>query len=204
MVLENEIHEIVGTMKNKRYLKFSLHTSVNSQFTWNLYPIIRVPEEADWKKAKIDNEDMEETFPNQREAIITVLPTTETNWQIYAVWDMPANIPLPMIYPYNLFIGGAISFVVSLVSKFTYDKIVARKNPHSRQNDETAKRLKHPTAKESLWIKGLFPVLGILAGLLYILTPMLFILTPEQILALVNGITTVVLVIITASHVRSS
>ncbi len=119
-VLENTIHEVVGQVDTKRYLRLSLHVSSESLYPWELFPTILVPASAHWTSAKINTEDMIETFPDQREATLIIKPFTENDPQIYAVWELPNPMSWQEIltkFPYSFILGIASG----IAARYLYD-----------------------------------------------------------------------------------
>jgi len=120
LVLENRIHDTIGQVGTKRYLRLSLHVSSNSPYPWLLFPIVKIPEAASWVSARINAEDMTEIFPDQREATLTIMPSIENNPQIYAVWELPNPMSWQEIltkFPYSFILGIASG----IVARYLYD-----------------------------------------------------------------------------------
>ncbi len=157
LVFENTIYDIIGQIETKRYIKLSLHVNSNSQYPWLLFPIIKLPSNADWIKAKIGAEDMAEIFPDQRESTITVMPSSQTDSQIYAVWEMPSPKSWQETitqFPLNLF----WSFLTGVLTTLFCQKFLFSK----KKKEEDAKKIelaqsdagkeKHQISNILLWI----------------------------------------------------
>lgn len=130
LTLENTIHEIVGQVGTKRYVKLALHAYSESPYGWVLLPSIRIPETAQWQIAKIDTEDMIETFPDLRQTTLTTTPGQSNDHEIYAVWQTPTPISWQeqmTKWPISLAWSFCIGLVAGLSSKYIADKLHKKK-----------------------------------------------------------------------------
>jgi len=152
LTLENTIYGVIGQMDNKRYLRLSLHASAASAYTWHLYPVIIIPQKADWIRTKINNEDMIETFPNQRMTTIPVTPLGQSDAQIYAAWEIPPPVSWQekvTQFPYSFAWSFLVGFLAGLASKYTYDWVSTKwserkqKKKSKRSLSATEKTLPH-------------------------------------------------------------
>lgn len=157
LVFENTLYDIVGQIETKRYIKLSLHVNSDSPYPWLLFPIIKLPSNADWIKAKIGTEDMTEIFPDQRESTITVMPSRQTNSQIYAVWEMPPPKswwePITQS-PFDLFWAFFIGILSTVFCEWL---IFKRRRKAEEAKDEkliqmNTKKEKHQISNTLLWL----------------------------------------------------
>ena len=126
LVFENTIYDVIGQIETKRYTALSLHVNSDSPYPWLLFSIIKLPSTADWIKAKIGTEDMAEIFPDRRESTITVLPSSQTNSQIYAVWEVPPPMSWQeMLTQFPLSLGWA--FLIGILTMVVYNRSTHRK-----------------------------------------------------------------------------
>jgi len=142
LVLENTIYDVVGQMENKRYLRSTLHASPAAYNTWHLYPVITIPQGADWIISKVNTEDMVETFPDQHITTVVVTPLGQSNAQIYAVWEIPPPVSLAEMltrFPYSFILGLVTGVISQLISKHVYSWFSGRRSKRKQEEKTNAK-----------------------------------------------------------------
>lgn len=136
MTFETTIRDSVGIIGQKRFFRILLRTHADlSTITCNVI----VPQTADFKEAEKDGEAMRKIMPYWAQTNVLLQKGQQSGADLYSRWDMPEELPLPMRYPYNLIISIIISYIVGLLSKYSYDKIRSLKRALTQLLGEKAR-----------------------------------------------------------------
>jgi len=129
------IRNSVGLVGQKRFLRTSLQGIANLGVAICDFSI---PTTADLIDAKNGDQDMQKSgVPYRVDTNVVINPLEPINGNLYIEWQVPAEVPLPMIYPYNFLISIAISLVAGWIGRYIYDNVRLK-----RQQQKTAPVLK--------------------------------------------------------------